>query len=287
MMFDPVQLRSFLAVARARSFTRAAIELGVQQSTVSQHIRKLEHATGRPLFLRDTHTVLLTADGEAMLGFARALAEIHEQAAGYFAGSELRGRLRFGVSQDLALTQLPRILRDFRRTHPLVDLELTVELSGTLHARLESGELDLVFAKRVAGRLDGQLVYREKLAWLGVPDLRLDPAGPVPLIIYPPPSLTRDRALQVLAEDRRPWRTVCTSASLNGLAAAALGGLGVMPFVQRLGPAGLSEVPSQYRLPELGEVDFVLLHTDRTVPESAEALAAAIRTAGAHPQPAP
>ncbi|TQS45686.1 LysR family transcriptional regulator [Cryptosporangium phraense] len=278
-MFDPVQLRSFLTVARTRSFTRAATELGVQQSTVSQHIRKLEQATGRPLFLRDTHTVLLTADGEAMLGFARALDEIHEQAAGYFAGSDLRGRLRFGVSQDLALTQLPRILRDFRRTHPLVDLELTVELSGTLHKALQDGQLDLVFAKRMAGPGEGQLVWRERLAWLGVPDLRLDPTGPVPLIIYPPPSLTRERALQVLEEQRRPWRAVCTSASLNGLAAAALGGLGVVPFVQRLGPAGLAEVPAQYRLPALGEVEFVLLHTDRVVPESAEALAAAIRTA--------
>jgi DNA-binding transcriptional LysR family regulator len=286
-VFDPVQLRSFLAVARARSFTRAAGTLGLQQSTVSQHIRKLEQATGRPLFLRDTHTVLLTADGEAMLGFARALAEIHEQATGYFAGSQLRGRLRFGVSQDLALTQLPRILRDFRRTHPLVDLELTVELSGTLHARLRAGELDLVFAKRLAGQVDGQLVYRERLAWLGGPDLRLDPTGPVPLIIYPAPSITRARALDVLAEHRRPWRTVCTSASLSGLCAAALAGLGVVPFVQRLAPAGLAEAPPQYRLPPLGDVEFVLLHTDRSVPESAEALATAIRTAGAHPDPAP
>jgi DNA-binding transcriptional LysR family regulator len=282
-VFDPVQLRSFLAVARGRSFTGAARELGLQQSTVSQHVRKLERAAGRPLFLRDTHTVLLTADGEAMLGFARSLVDIHEQAQGYFAGSELRGRLRFGVSQDLALTQLPRILRDFRHTHPLVDVELAIELSGTLQRRLKAGELDLVFAKRTAGQTGGQLVYRENLVWLGGGGLRMDDAGPVPLVCYPPPSITRARALEVLEAARRPWRAVCTSASLNGLAAAALAGLGVVPFVQRLAPAGLTEVPTQYKLPPLGEVEFVLLHTERAVPGSAQALAAAILAGGGHP----
>jgi DNA-binding transcriptional LysR family regulator len=283
-VFDSAQLRSFLAVARVRSFTGAARDLGLQQSTVSQHVRKLERAAGRPLFLRDTHTVLLTADGEAMLGFARSLIDIHEQAEGYFAGSQLRGRLRFGVSQDLALTQLPRILRDFRRTHPLVDLALTIDLSGILHRQLKAGELDLVFAKRVAGQVDGQLVYREKVAWLGGDGLRLEAAGAVPLICYPPPSITRARAVEVLEEARRPWRAVCTSGSLNGLAAAALAGIGVVPFVQRLAPPGLTEIPAQYKLPPLGDVEFVLLHPERAVPDSAQALASAILTGGGHPK---
>src|SRR6516225_5783621 len=111
MTLDPHLLRSFLAVAQSLSFTQAAQRLGVRQPTVSQHVRKLEEAVGRPLFIRDTRSVALTADGEAMAGFARTILATHEQAAGYFSGSGLRGRLRFGVSDDLALTPLPRILR--------------------------------------------------------------------------------------------------------------------------------------------------------------------------------
>ena len=147
-MYDPSQLRTFLAVAQTLSFTQAARRLGLRQSTVSQHVRRLEDAAGRQLFARDTHSVELTEDGEAMLGFARRILEVHEQATAFFTGTRLRGRLRFGASEDFVLTRLPEILEGFRYDHPEVDLELTVELSGTLHEQLAAGKLDLVLAKR-------------------------------------------------------------------------------------------------------------------------------------------
>jgi DNA-binding transcriptional LysR family regulator len=96
-MLDPVLLQTFLAIAQTRSFTRAAERLGLRQSTVSQHIRKLEDEAGRRLFVRDTHSVAMTADGEAMIEFARSILAANERAERYFAGSELRGRLRFGA----------------------------------------------------------------------------------------------------------------------------------------------------------------------------------------------
>src|SRR5215468_12163470 len=135
VVYDPHLLRTFLAVAQSLSFTQAAAALGIRQPTVSQHVRKLEEAVGRSLFIRDTRSVALTADGEAMAGFARTILAAHEQAAGYFSGSGLSGRLRFGVADDLALTPLPRILRDFRRLYPRIDLELTVAPSVGLERR--------------------------------------------------------------------------------------------------------------------------------------------------------
>ncbi len=151
-MYEPVHLRTFLSVAQTLSFTQAARRLGLRQSTVSQHVRRLEEATGRQLFTRDTHSVELTEDGEAMLGFARRILDVHEQAAQFFTGTRLRGRLRFGASEDFVLTRLPEILERFRHEHPEVDLELTVELSGTLHEQLAAGRLDLVLAKRRRAR---------------------------------------------------------------------------------------------------------------------------------------
>src|SRR6185437_3081744 len=172
--------------------------LGVRQTTMSQHVRRLEEAAGRQLFSRDTHGVELTEDGEAMLGFARSILEANERAAGWFRGTRLRGRLRFGASEDFVVTRLPEILKGFRREHPEVDLELTVELSGTLHQQLEAGKLDLVLAKRSEERPQGQLVWRDRLVWIGAEGLRLDPGRPLPLIVFPPPGLTRARALDVL-----------------------------------------------------------------------------------------
>src|SRR3954462_10450852 len=74
-MFEPTQLRTFLTAAQTLSFTQAAHRLGLRQSTVSQHVRRLEEAAGCRLFLRDPHGVELTEDGEAMLGFARPILE--------------------------------------------------------------------------------------------------------------------------------------------------------------------------------------------------------------------
>ena len=67
MTYEPEQLRTFLAVAQSLSFTQAAQRLGLRQPTVSQHVRKLEESVGRPLFIRDTRSVTLTA-GRATRG---------------------------------------------------------------------------------------------------------------------------------------------------------------------------------------------------------------------------
>ncbi|PVC77388.1 LysR substrate-binding domain-containing protein [Streptomyces sp. CS081A] len=281
-MYEPTQLRTFLAVAQTLSFTRAAERLGVRQSTVSQHVRRLEEATGRPLFSRDTHRVELTEDGEAMLGFARTILQAHERAAAFFGGTRLRGRLRFGASEDFVTTRLPEILESFRREHPEVDLELTVGLSGTLQARLAAGRLDLILAKRRGTESGGRLVWEDSLIWIGSPGLRLEPDRPVPLILYPPPGITRARALEALEAQGRAWRIACTSSSLSANVAAARAGLGVMAHTRGLVPPGLVPVPARAGLPDLGEVGFVLRKGRRggEAQEAADALAEAILAGG-------
>ncbi|HEX4221689.1 MAG TPA: LysR substrate-binding domain-containing protein [Pseudonocardiaceae bacterium] len=262
MMFDPVLLRTFLVVAQTRSFTKAAASLGVRQPTVSQHIRRLEDAAGRQLFARDTHSVELTGDGEAMIGFADTILDGMERATAYFAGPQLRGRVRLGASEDIVAGQLPAVLSRFRRSHPLVELELLVEMSESLHHKLRAGELDLIVAKSRPGDEPGRSVRREGLVWAGVPDHDIDLTAPIPLIMHPEPSITRAHVIQVLQRSRRSWRIACTSASLNGLRAAVLAGLGVAVFARSLVPAGLVELDDG--LPALGEVEFVL--TARRLP---------------------
>lgn len=279
-MLDPILLQTFLAIAQTRSFTRTAERLGLRQSTISQHIRKLEDETGRRLFVRDTHSVTTTADGEAMIEFARGILAANERAERYFAGSKLRGRLRFGASEDFAASLLPEVLREFVRTHPLVEFELTVGLSGELNEKLERGELDLVCGKRRPGDDRGRLVWGDRLAWVSGDLRRLDPLTPVPLVLYSPPSITREIALAALERCGRPWRIVCTSGSLSGLRAAALAGLGVTVFSEGLIPTGLAEMPSGHGLPDLGSVEFVLLGSGSTIRGPAAELAEAILASG-------
>ena len=104
-------LRTFLAVAEAGGFSEAARRLDLGQSTVSQHVRRLETALSCVLFERDTHSVRPTGDGETMTGFARGILEQQDRTLRYFS-------------------------RPGRGAHPGIDLELSVELSEVLHSRL-------------------------------------------------------------------------------------------------------------------------------------------------------
>jgi DNA-binding transcriptional LysR family regulator len=279
-MLEPVLLQTFLTVAETRSFTQAAERLGLRQSTVSQHIRKLEGEAGRRLFVRDTHSVTMTADGEAMIEFARNILDANERAERYFADAQLRGRLRFGASEDFVASRLSEVLREFVRTHPLVDVELTVGLSGELNQKLDRGELDLVCGKRRPGEDQGRLIWRDRLVWVSGESAPFDPSAPTPLILYPPPSITREIALAALERGGRAWRIVCTSGSLSGLRAAALAGLGVTVVAASLIPPGLAEIRAGLGLPDLGTVEFVLHGSGRVIHGPAAHLADAILASG-------
>lgn len=275
-MFDPVLLATFVAVAETLSFTQAGARLGLSQPTVSQHIRKLEQAAGRILVNRDTRIVSLTDNGDAMLGFARSILVAHGQAAQYFTGSAMKGRLRFGSADDLALTQLPGILRDFRQLYPAINLELTVNQSPVLVRRLLAGQLDLVFIKQDPGTPEGRLVRRDRMVWVGHRSVTIDPAQPVPVIAYQAPSISRTYALNSLESIGRTWRITCNVREVNGVLAAVRAGIGVAAFPQSLIPADLAQVSAAHGLPALGDIDFALRDNPGSSREPVEALTTAI-----------
>ncbi|WP_067814759.1 LysR family transcriptional regulator [Nocardia inohanensis] len=286
MVFEPDLLRTFLAVERAGGFTAAGRLLGLRQSTVSGHIARLEQAAGRELFRRDTRNLALTADGAAMIGFARRILDAQARAERYFSESTLTGLIRLGASDDLMAHELPDILVEFQRTHPGVDLELTVGLSENLKTRMTAGELDLVFGKRLPGERHGRLLWRDRLVWAGR-SAAMEFEDPVPLITYPEPSLTRDLALRALRHAGRTYRISCVSDSLLGIRAAALAGLGVFVHARGVLPDDLVPLTDP-RLPELGDLDFVLMHRRTRLSDPEQALVEVItantrRAAGREP----
>ncbi len=275
-MFAPEQLKSFLALAETRNFTRAAERLGISQPTVSQHVRKLEHAAGRTLVTRDTRELRLTDNGDAMAGFARTILAANDAATRYFSGAAMRGRLRFGTADDLAITGLPRILREFRQLYPQINLELTVSQSDHLHRRLKAGALDLVFVKWVSGAQEGEVVKQDTFSWVGLEQTVLDPDAPVPVIAYPAPSISRKLALEALEDAGRTWRVTCTTKQISGVLAALRAGIGIAVMPTSLVPDDLQVITERFNLPPVGNVDFTLIRNPLANTEVVDALTRAI-----------
>jgi DNA-binding transcriptional LysR family regulator len=256
---SPALLRSFLAVVETRSFTAAGQQLGLGQSTISQHILRLENALGRRLIQRDTHSLSMTGDGDAMVEFARTVLEANARMERFFAEQVDRTNLRIGISEDFAMSGLSEVLSNFSSREPNVNLELTVGLSEVLYQRFDAGQLDVILAKRRPDDNRGRLAWKDELVWIGRQGLHLDPSEPVPLIAYAPPSITRSQAILALEEAQRNWRVACSSGSLNGLVAALRSGLGVAAHARRLIPAGLAPIPASAGLPVLPSTEFVAI----------------------------
>ncbi|MBX7080160.1 MAG: LysR family transcriptional regulator [Nannocystaceae bacterium] len=119
-------LRAFLHVAEAGSFTRGAAQLGVPKARVSQQVRRLEHALGCRLLHRTTRAVRCSPDGERVLARARSLLDAAQELQTLFAGdAALRGRVRVDLPVRLARRVVIPRLPELLARHPGLELQLS------------------------------------------------------------------------------------------------------------------------------------------------------------------
>lgn len=167
---DPELLRTFLAVARHRNFTRAAEALYVTQPAVSRRVARLERQLGLPLLERLGKAIHLTEAGEALAREATGLlGEVERLAESVRARrSGERGRLRIGASTTPGLYLLPPVLVAYRAAHPEVEVRYEVENSLRIEEKLVRNDLDLGFVG----------------ARLAHPSLRLRPLVQDEIVLY-------------------------------------------------------------------------------------------------------
>jgi DNA-binding transcriptional LysR family regulator len=147
-------LRYFVAVAEERHVTRAAARLGIQQPPLSQQIRALETELELQLFRRKPRGVELTPAGEAFLAEARIVLERAEHAvlAARRAARGEAGRLGLGFTSSASFHPLvPRVIRDFRETSPLVSLTLEEAGTAELVDGLRAERIDAAFVRSPIG----------------------------------------------------------------------------------------------------------------------------------------
>ncbi len=138
------QLETFSAVARLQSFTRAAEALHLTQPAISIQIRQIVETIGLPLFEQNGREITLTAAGEEMLATVRELDDVwnrFESAIDDLKGFK-RGKLRVGLVTT-AKHFLPRMLGDFYRRYPDIDIELEIANRQKIVERLLGNQDDL------------------------------------------------------------------------------------------------------------------------------------------------
>ncbi len=151
------QLRYLDAVARRRSFTRAALDLHIAQSALSQQMGRLERELGVELLHRTTRRVEVTEAGELVLGRARrALTEVDGVRADLDALQGLvRGTLRLGGVPPVGPVHPAALIADFARAHPGVAITVREDVAFTLLGQLRDGGLHLVMALVDPNALEG------------------------------------------------------------------------------------------------------------------------------------
>jgi DNA-binding transcriptional LysR family regulator len=269
-MFDGDLLKTFSTVADCGGFTRAAELLNMSQSAVSVHIRRLEAQIGVPLLKRTTRSVALTRDGETLLGYARTILSLQDEArARLKPRSTAKGRVRIGTSEDFAEGALPNVLRTFGIRHPNVMVEVEVGITADLLTALDEAEFDLVLGKQCAQIPDdrGEVLWQERLVWAFAAQLRLPQDSSLPLAFFPEPCAYRDAAMKALVGWERRWRVALVSPSIAGVRAAALAGFAATPLNVGMLGEQLREVMPEEGLPELPDVRFMMFVRGREAKE--------------------
>lgn len=256
------QLRYFLAIAEHGTFSKAASKVHIAQSALSHQIAQLEEELGAALFLRSRRGVTLTEAGA--LFHVHALSILRQVADAQASVSSLlkapSGRVIFGLPHSVSHALALPLIAAVRQELPLVNLELTEELTGNLTQQLQAGSLHLsvLFDD---GQLDdflAEVLVSERMSLiypptgnvrLGKTSVSFREALSQPLILPAQPHGVRpiieDAALKA---GLQPPNVMADISSISILRNSLLAGMGqtilpVMPFKAEIESGLLASLP--------------------------------------------
>jgi DNA-binding transcriptional LysR family regulator len=267
-MLDLDQLRTFVAIADAGSFTRAADTVHKTQSAVSMQMRRLEERLGKPIFGRDGRSAKLTEDGERLLGYARRMVRLSDETMAAFDDDELSGRVKLGTPDDYADRFLPEILARFSRSNPRVEVTVVCEPTVQLLECLRSGELDLGIITNTKGTPMSEVVRQEPLLWVVSNHHQIEQEDVLPLALGRDTCCWRKSAIEALGPIGRRYRILYSSNNSTAISAAVLAGLAISVLPEsalRPGMRVLGESDGFPRLPPC-EIGLVRAWSKPTTP---------------------
>ncbi len=228
-VLDIDSLRALVAIAETGGITRAAKRLNLSQSAVSHKMKRLEQRIGRRLFTRSDGRMNLNADGERLLDFAQRLVRLHDEACASFHQSDLSGELRLGITEDVTVPGMARILSSFSTSFPNVALASRVAHTPELIRLLEHGEIDMALIELFESELldSDRALGCQQVGWLMAEDFVMAEDRPIPFVTYHRDCFYRTWAERALAESGRSLRVVFECPSIDGIVSAVRSGLGI------------------------------------------------------------
>jgi len=196
-----------------------------------------------------------------MMGYARRLLALNDEALCTFSGAGLQGEVRLGMQEDFGDTLMPGILGEFTRHHPGLQIIARVARNQELLAALDSDALDMALLWQAQPlQRKGVLIGQFPLEWIAHPDCdvsaMISQGEPLPLVMFDNPCLMRSRAIDSLDRAGIAWRILFVSHSLSGIWAAVRAGLGITVRTRVGMPANL--VSAGNVLPPLGALGVTL-----------------------------
>jgi DNA-binding transcriptional LysR family regulator len=247
----------FIAVAENSSFTRAGNELNRSQSAISMQIMRLEESLGVSVFERSGKTLELTPQGIVLLGYARRILALVNEATTSVTRKSHGQTVRLGCIEDYAARILPRVLVDFWATNP--DVHIEVETGETAELLRKLGEeYDLVLGMHRDASGEGIFLRSESLVWATSAVHSPHDIEPLPVALRPSGCLEHEWATAALDAARRPWRCAYTSAAVGTLQRAVEEGLAIGMFKESMLTGRLRRLTSADGFPELPRIDIAL-----------------------------
>ena len=263
-MVDFKSIETFLWVVTLGSFRGAGQRLNTTQPAISQRIAQLERELGVKLLNRDHRVVSPTPSGRQLMVYAEKLIGLRaEMMAEVGERSAMRGVLRLGVAETIVHTWLPRLIKSVNRAHPNLSLEIEVDITPNLTARLLAQEIELAF---LLGPLSASGVRNRVLCdypvgvlaspslGLGKGRLKVQDLAKFPIITFPRKSQPYEIVRSLFNRPDLPPIRLHASASLATVIHMAVEGLGV------------AVIPTSIVENELADGRLQLLSTELKIP---------------------
>lgn len=269
---DTDLLRTFVAIIDQGGFIKAGDALGRSQSAISMQMKRLEEICNCALFERAGRKMKMTPNGEKLLGYARRLVVLHDQALDAMAESQLSGVARLAVMGDYATRVLPEILARFVEQYPKIQMEVTTGFTRDLITQL-GHQFDLVLATQPLNTGRGEILRREKTHWAFSANHDLPKDDILPLALLLPGNMFREWALRALDDAGIRWRILYTSSSIAAVEAVAEAGIALTVVKQGTARPGLRILDERFGMPPLPESEIALHKAPGKLPPAAKMLA--------------